>query len=141
MDENNREELSEIRQLLEETRKQTFFTKLQGISMAVFVCLILIVVVVLLPQAVRCLSDLEMVMLQAQDTLEVVEASLEGIDTMSTEITVMSGTVNGFVADNAETMNEVMQSLNHIDFEGLNKAVKDLQEVVEPLANMMSRFR
>ena len=41
----------------------------------------------------------------------------------------------------AKKMSPLVNALTEIDFDGLNQAIKDLQDAVGPLASFMSKFR
>ena len=53
----------------------------------------------------------------------------------------MSKSLNGFVTDNAQTLTDAATDISNIDFEGLNGAIRDLQDAVGPFAKMMNRFK
>lgn len=59
----------------------------------------------------------------------------------------IAANINGLAVTGQESLTQVeenltkaMESLNSMDFETLNKAIADLQAVVEPLAKLMDRF-
>jgi hypothetical protein len=49
--------------------------------------------------------------------------------------------VDALVSTGQQSLEQTMAKLNDIDFQTLNKAIKDLAAVVEPLAKMSSLFR
>ena len=48
--------------------------------------------------------------------------------------------IKEFVDDNGENLAAAVKSLSEIDFEGLNKAITDLQDAVGPLASLMKKL-
>lgn len=53
----------------------------------------------------------------------------------------MGLSMDDFIAENAEAVSSLMKEIEAIDFEGLNKAIKDLGDVVEPFAKFFNRFQ
>lgn len=47
--------------------------------------------------------------------------------------------INRLVIESEKNVNLASDNINNIDFEGLNKAIKDLSDVVEPLAKFFRR--
>ena len=60
---------------------------------------------------------------------------------MSNEVTSVSEGLNDFIIENAQTLTDAAQDISNIDFEGLNKAIQDLQDAVGPFANLMNRWK
>ena len=67
--------------------------------------------------------------------------ALADITRMSNSVGDMSKKVDQLVADNSEKLTESVEKLSSIDFAGLNKAIKDLQDAVGPFANLMNRWK
>ena len=68
-------------------------------------------------------------------------SSLDDIDTMTEDITTATNNLNELVSNNSVKLTDAVTSLSQIDFEGLNKAITDLQTAVGPMANLMKGFR
>lgn len=132
---------NDFSELLKETRKQTFYTRLHGICMAGFFLVILIVALLLVPKALVVMDHANDTLVEIDSAISTLENSLTNLDLMSAEIVSVSKNLNEFVGENGEIMNETMTEISNMDFEGLNNAIKDLQAVVEPLAKLMGRFR
>ena len=49
--------------------------------------------------------------------------------------------VTKLVNDSSESLVSAFDNINSIDFEGLNKAIEDLGNVVEPLSNFFKKFK
>ena len=48
--------------------------------------------------------------------------------------------MNTKLTENAQSLTDAVEKMNSIDFEGLNKAIQDLQDAVGPFASFMNRF-
>ena len=48
--------------------------------------------------------------------------------------------MNKLVDDNGSNLAAAVKSLSEIDFEGLNKAITDLQDAVGPMASLMKKL-
>ncbi len=84
---------------------------------------------------------------KALRTLDHVDATLAGIDSLSetaeealAAANAAADNANKLVADNADAVAEAMEKFNSVDFESLNKAIKDLSDIVEPLAKVSNFF-
>ena len=60
---------------------------------------------------------------------------------MTKGITSATDSLNELVAGNSASLTEAVTSLSRIDFDGLNKAITDLQDAAGPMAALMKRFR
>lgn len=130
-----------MKTLLEKTQKQLFYTKiLTGAAGGMFLIL-LIAALLVVPKAVSALTQAEAVMADAQGLLETADTAISNISAMSDEVTQVSKSLNGFVTDNAQTLTDAATDISNIDFEGLNGAIRDLQDAVGPFAKMMNRFK
>ena len=123
--------LLEIRDL---TKKKLFWQKISSCCIAVIAVIVLVTMIIVIPQVEVTLSHINDTALKAQD-------SLSEANTMITSITEASEGLNQLVDKNGEGLSSAVQSLSEIDFEGLNEAIKDLQDAVGPLAAFMSRFK
>ncbi len=45
------------------------------------------------------------------------------------------------LSENSKELTESIKEISEIDFDGLNKAIKDLQDAVGPMASFMNKFR
>lgn len=96
-----------------------------GIFIALFVCTLGLMR--LIPQVSEVLASVDELQIKAG-------SAIDEVNTMSHSITATSEKFSGFVDENAETLTQAVQNINNIDFDGLNSAIKDLQEAVEPMA-------
>lgn len=143
------EEKEILLRLEQQAKRQTNLARVQCVcSVLSLVCMAAVLVVVLsvVPQINGILSGAE----AALAALTEVTEQLKGLDISSLNqgMNSLLGDVNGLI-QNADTilgssgtsLQEIMDRVNAIDFEGLNKAITDLSDVIEPLANFFNRFK
>lgn len=135
------EETEVLKTLLKKQNKQLFYTRISSIAMVIFVAVMTITCITVVPTVMKTVDRANDIMIQAQNILEDVDESLEAVDKMTAEITSAASGINTMVDDNAGVMSDAMNKINGVDFEGLNSAIKDLQDVIEPMANFMNKFR
>ena len=113
------------------------WSRVTALLMALFVVLVACVI----PAVLNTLKVAEDTMLTANDTLEQAQSIMTDmtstIDTMETTLESVTKLVN----DSSESLVAAFDNINSIDFEGLNKAIEDLGNVVEPLSNFFKKFR
>lgn len=127
----NKELLEQIQASLE---KQNHFAKLQCILTAiVVVCCVGVIWTVnsVLPQ----LQDLSV---QAETTL----TNLQGITEQlaQTDLQGMVHNVDQLVSSSQSAVEQTMTKMNSLDLDTLNKAIKDLAAVIEPMAKFFGMF-
>ncbi|MBR5359926.1 MAG: hypothetical protein IK123_03455 [Lachnospiraceae bacterium] len=128
--EKNEELQTDILGELKKMQKKTLmYTRITSILMLVFVIAVLCVVPSLLK------------------TLEAVRVTLDGVNEAvveaNTAISQAEDTMkdlSDFVATAGTDLNDVVDSIQKVDFDSLNKAIKNLDATVEPFANFFSRF-
>ena len=69
-----------------------------------------------------------------EDAVADAQVSLEDFNKMADSVT---GTIN----DNAENIQEGITKVSSIDIDSLNKAIKDLSDIVDPLAKLFGGNR
>lgn len=122
--EKNEIQQTNLLETLEKLQKKHLFY--QRISCALILVFVLSVVSILpsvfrtLNAAETALNNANSAILQAQETLE---------------------EVSDFVVASEQQINDAMERINGIDFEGLNVAISDLQAIVEPMAQFFGKFR
>ena len=135
--ENNNETLDYLKQIRDLNKKRLMWSRVTALLMALFVVLVACVI----PAVLNTLKVAEDTMLTANDTLEQAQSIMtdmtDTIDTMETTLESVTKLVN----DSSESLVTAFDNINSIDFEGLNKAIEDLGNVVEPLSNFFSKFR
>ncbi|MCR4998119.1 MAG: hypothetical protein K6A61_12585 [Butyrivibrio sp.] len=123
--------LTELRDL---SRKRLFFQKVATGCMAGILVLVFLVCVIIVPKAITTLSHINSVSVKAEN-------SLDEIDVMTKGITSATDSLNELVSGNSASLTEAVTSLSQIDFDGLNQAIRDLQDAAGPMAALMKRFR
>lgn len=102
-------------------KKQLFYQRVSCLLILVFV----LSVVSILPSVFRTLNSAETALNNANTAILQAQVTLED--------------VSDLVVDSQKQINGAMEKLNSIDFESLNKAIKDLQAVVEPMADLFGK--
>ncbi|MCR5023464.1 MAG: hypothetical protein K6A90_03910 [Lachnospiraceae bacterium] len=136
-DELERKEAKEIlKELLEFEKREARYQKITSILIFCLVLIMGIVSFMIVPVAVQTLTTANATIVQAQEALTKITDEMESINGMVSSITETSNSVNKMVNDNAADLTTSVQNLNSIDFEGLNKAIRDLQDAVAPMAKV-----
>ena len=135
-------ELYRVMEKLEKTnRQQAMFARIQCIFsvVAAVCCLLLLLTVAKIVPDIRDLSaEISGIAAQAETVLtnletvsdELAAADLEGLVT----------DVDTLVTASQEGVESAIEKLNTIDIQTLNKAIKDLADLVEPLARVANIF-
>lgn len=137
-----------VEQLLAESRKRTLYSKITAFSSAGILLTILIFLIIFLPGLTSAAGKINEVAAQAEEitdkaenTLTQIETTVADFDEMSKSLSETSENINQFVTDNSTVLADTAKQLGNIDYDSLNKAIKDLQAAVEPFANFVNRFK
>ena len=138
----NNKELKDILQGIEEEnakqraylKKQLFYTKIFAGAMVLILVFVIMVVCTLLPQLMNTLNSATATLEKASITLDEVAAAVEDATDIMTD-------VDSLVTDSQTTMTTALDKINGIDIEGLNGAITDLEDVVEPMAKLMNTLK
>ena len=137
-----KEEIQDTMQLLlEKTRKQLFYTRILALASGGIFLVVFVAAFVVIPKVNSVLRQADEVMTDAQGILQNADEAISNISAMSSEVTEVSHGLNVFITQNAETLTDAAKDISEIDFEGLNTAIRDLQDAVGPFAKMMNRFK
>ena len=132
----DKKELQELLERLDQSnRQQAKYARWQCIfSVAAAVCCVGLFVLVyhLMPEVRSLTGQMETVLAN----LELVTDQLAGMDLGS-----MVRNVDDLVVTTQEGVEQTMKRLNAINFEELNRAIRNLSDVVEPLAKFFNTFR
>lgn len=123
--------LTEMRDL---SKKRLFFQKIATGCMAGLLLVVFLTCIIVVPKAITTLSHINSVSVKAEN-------SLDEIDVMTKGITSATDSLNELVSGNSASLTEAVTSLSQIDFDGLNQAIRDLQDAAGPMAALMKRFR
>lgn len=132
-------ELMEI--LVKNSKKQLLYSRISAIAVLVIAAAFLICFVMVLPEMIAAIHNANNIMVQASETITLADEAIASVTEMSDSITAMGKNMDTFITENSEAVTDVMEKIEAIDFEGLNGAIKDLGEVVEPLAKFFGKFK
>ena len=140
MEEKN--ELLELMKKMEESnRKQLLYARIQcAAAVIALVCFagIFFLIRDLLPQVSAIMADIPGLVTQLERVLANLEVVTGDLATVDFE-TMVTG-INALVSTGQVSLEETVAKLNAIDFESLNAAIKNLSDVVEPLASFFKVF-
>lgn len=147
--EENREILQLLQQIEKANRRQTLCCILLCILalIAAAACIVTFVTVgQIIPQVMEVLPQITGVLPEITEVISQMQVVLANLETTSAQLaeldlTSMISDVNDLVTTGQQSLEATMSKLDGIDFQTLNKAIKDLSAVVEPLAKMSSLFR
>lgn len=124
--------------LVENSKKELLFAKVRTLICAGMLLVLCICAICIVPKMLLLTAEANGLMNQASEVMTNANTAITEITEMSESISTMSDKMDSLLSDNAETLSSTMQKLNAIDFEGLNHAITDLGNVVEPLAKFFS---
>lgn len=139
--ENFRGENGQLAKLIENSEKQLFYARVRTLISVITALALLCALAVVVPAVLRTVARADAVIAQASGTITLADEAIQGITEMSGAITEMGQNMDDFITENAEAVSSIMKELEEVDFDGLNKAIKDLGDVVEPFANFFNKFR
>lgn len=130
-----------LKKILESTEKETKYAKRAArFTIGIFLVLAIAMAIVI-PKVVVTLTNVDAAVLKADDTMVQAQAAIDNINTMSNSITETSKNMNTMLGDNSDALTDAVKKMSNIDFEGLNKAIQDLQDAVGPFATFMNKFK
>ena len=140
--ENTQKLMDLLEQMEKANRKQVAYARLQFIfSVIAAICCILLLLagVKVLPQLQEAVLQAETVLTNLETvTTELAQADLigrvENVDALGTN-------VDGLVGTSQVGVEQTMAKINAIDFDALNDAIKDLSDVIEPIAKFFNTFK
>ena len=139
--EENKETLELLRKIERSSRMQTYSGYVRtGLMLVCAVCIMVLTVAVL-----RLMPQINAILGQAQNAVNQVRTVLDYLEQTSYQLSQvdlqgMVSNVDGLVTTGQQSLEASMEKLNGVDFEALNKAIKDLAAVIEPLAKMTKVF-
>ncbi len=123
--------LTEIRNI---QKKQLFWQKITT-------CAVVAASIVIIFSAFKIVPKVGVVLDNIEDAAVSANNSLVEVDVMIDSITNASENLNKLVDENGATLTEAVTNLSEVDYEGLNQAIRDLQDTVGPLAEFMKVFQ
>lgn len=140
--ENNQKLMDLLEQMEKANRKQVAYARLQFVfSVIAAICCILLLLagVKILPQLQEAALQAETVLTNLETvTTELAQADLIG---MVENVDALVTNVDGLVGTSQEGVEQAMAKINAIDFDALNDAIKDLSDVIEPIAKFFNTFK
>ena len=139
--EENKETLELLRKIERSSRMQTYSGYVRtGLMLVCAVCMAVLVVMVF-----RLMPQINEILAQAQHAFNQVGTVLDYLEQTSYQLSQvdlqgMVSNVDGLVTTGQQSLEATMDKLNSIDFEALNKAIKDLSAVTQSLANVTRIF-
>ena len=134
-------EESYLEELVKNSRKMLLYARIRTLASLVIVAGVIYCAIVVLPLFLGTVQKANQVMAQASDTITLADTAIESITEMSKSITGMGDNMDAFITENAKSVEAIMEKIESVDFEGLNKAIKDLGDTVEPFAKFFGKFK
>lgn len=113
-------------------RKQHHMSQITAAASVIILGVVLYTAAILIPKINVTYENIQLVM----EDLQVVTSELAEAD-----LNQMITDVDRLVTGSEENINLALEKVNNIDIEGLNKAIQNLSDAVEPFANFFNRFR
>ena len=136
------QELIRLLESIEKTnRKQAAFARFQVIIsvLLVFCCAVLLIAgFTILPKIQVIITEAETVVLNME--LLTTELAKTNVTDVINDIEALVSNVDELVSTSQTGVEQTMTKINAIDFDALNNAIRDLSNVIEPLAKVVKRF-
>ena len=119
---------------LKELKKQTMFVKMTfGLVAGIFL-IFLVVAIMFVPKVTKILNDVEKTVAAADEA--VVSLSKTADELAQADIAGLISSTEALVKDSSVGVTQAISKMDDIDIDGLNSAIRDLESVVGPLANL-----
>ena len=113
--------------------KRRIFRHLRTAMLLVLTAAVLIVLIRVIPPLLGMVDRAVTAMDQASSTLQTVDDTLTDIQGLFEE--------DGLVGQSSRALEQATDKIGRMDIDSLNRAIEDLGEVVEPLADFFGKFR
>ena len=113
-------------------RKQYRMSQITAVASLISLLLVFYTCSVIIPKVTVTYENMELIM----EDLKIITSELAEAD-----INQMIEDVDKLAVESQKNISDAMKKVNDIDIEGLNTAIKNLSDVVEPFANFFNRFR
>ena len=134
-------DLDVLKQILTYQKKEARNSKILSIAAICVATALLISLAIVVPKVFRFIGQLEETVMEVDNLLVDVKSITKDVNDLADNVNSLVDNTNNMVTDNMGAITDIVQSLNEIDFDTLNKAITDLSDVVEPLGNMVRYFR
>lgn len=147
--EENKELLELLKEIKEANRKQVIYGRIicvAAIVAALCFAGVFLLVWDFLPQISQVIIEVTDVVEQLPGIVSQMEGVLTNLQEVTEKLTAvdfggMIDGVNMLVESGQSGLEQTVNKLNSIDFESLNKAIKNLEAVVEPMAKFFKVFK
>ena len=147
--EENKEVLELLRKLDKSNRRQTIVGIIQCVLMlATALCCVVTFAAIyhMLPQLNDILLQINETIPQINTVVEQMQSVLSNLELATEQLAAMDfadmiNDVDALVISGQQSLEQTMEKLNTIDFEALNKGIRNLEAVVEPLAKFFNVFK
>lgn len=136
-----------LQEILKYQKKNARLTRISAIAVLVMACVFAVALAFLIPKAVKLVDNAMGSLAQVDELIDDTGVVMQNLNDISVEVNtvisdaqVLIDNSNTMVEDNTDAITETVQKMNQVDFETLNKAINDLSDVVEPLANFFNKF-
>ena len=136
-----------LAEILKYQKRSSRVTRVAAFAVIFIVAVFAAAFVLLIPNAVgfmdharNSLSEIDKIIAETDTIVADLNSITEEVSGLVSQANVLIDNSNNMVEDNTEAVTETINKLNNMDFETLNKAIKDLSDVVEPMANFFNRF-
>ena len=145
----NHEMLDLLRSIEAQNRKQLSIERLRCVlSFLTMLCVVAVLVLIfsLMPQIRDTVTQIETLVIQFDGVMSQMGSVLSNLEQSTrqladVDLAGMVTDVNTLVTTAQTSLEQTMQDLDAIDFEALNKAIKDLATVIEPLAKLTNIWK
>lgn len=133
-----------LRDIRDENVKEQKYTKKLLHWMQLTMSIMMVVIIVLTFGIASYVPKINQLIDEANTLVVSTEGVMDNLEVVTTELAKVDyeGTinnVNGLVVDSQKSVNEAMEKITAIDFEGLNNAISDLESVISPLAKLFGK--
>ena len=134
-------DLDVLKQILTYQKKEARNSKILSIAAICVAAALLISLAIVVPKVFRFIGQLEETVMEVDNLLVDVKSITKDVNDLADNVNSLVDNTNNMVTDNMGAITDIVQSLNEIDFDTLNKAITDLSDVVEPLGNFARYFK
>ena len=133
-----------MNELLKTQKKQLKTTRVLTVFTGLVLAAVLVCSIVLLPNLYKTIKQANTLMAEANLSLDSVDTLVADVDTLVTDnteaLTAALGNINVLMEENTDSVTEALDNINKVDFDELNRAIKNLSDVIQPLADFFNRF-
>lgn len=130
-----------MEKLVKNSEKQLFYSRIAAFAALAAAAALGICLAMMMPSVMRTVDRANEVMAQVSVTIHLADDAMRSVTDMSNAMKDMGTNMDTLISENAESIEEVMKKVEAIDFEGLNSAIKDLGDTVEPFAKFFNKFK